>query len=65
MKDKIFNPASTNSTAPAEGMASVNTFNPEEIDDKNQAADSIPKNFEKSEDRAQHDDTTPIPGGPE
>ena len=65
MKEKIFNPASTNSSSPSEGMASVHTFNPEEMDQREPAADGIPKNFEKKEERAQQDDTTPIPDRPE
>jgi hypothetical protein len=32
MKDKIFEPARHNETAPAPGMAAVNTFSPEETD---------------------------------
>jgi hypothetical protein len=56
MKEKIYNPASTNETAPAAGMAAVNTFNSEEIDDDRNTAESIPKNFEKDTDRRQHDD---------
>jgi hypothetical protein len=45
MKEKIYNPASTNETSPAKGMAAVNTFNSEEIEDQS---------------RDQQDDTTPI-----
>jgi hypothetical protein len=58
MKEKIYNPAGTNKTSPAEGMAAVNTFNPEEMEDK--ARGSLPKNFETDESREQEDDTHPI-----
>ena len=58
MKEKIYNPASTNETAPAEGMAAVNTFNSEEIEDTNSGR--LPKNFETDESREQEDDTKPI-----
>jgi len=33
MKDKIYEPARHNENAPAPGMASVNTFSPEETED--------------------------------
>lgn len=58
MKEKIFNPAGTNETSPAKGMAAVNTFNPEEIEDKNAA--KLPKNFEDDGSREQVDDTHPV-----
>ncbi|HEU0109629.1 MAG TPA: hypothetical protein VFQ73_02080 [Flavisolibacter sp.] len=59
MKEKQYNPAGTNDKAPAEGMAAVNTFNPEEIEET--SSSSIPKNFERNEvDRSQHDDTTKV-----
>jgi hypothetical protein len=58
MKEKIYNPASTNETSPAEGMAAVNTFNTEEIEDVNEGR--IPKNFETDGSREQEDDTHPI-----
>jgi hypothetical protein len=58
MKEKIYNPASTNETSPAKGMAAVNTFNSEEIEDTSEG--SIPKNFESDQSRDQQDDTTPI-----
>jgi hypothetical protein len=32
MGDKLFNPASTNTSSPAPGMAAVNTDNSEEMD---------------------------------
>jgi hypothetical protein len=60
MKEKIFNPASTNETSPAEGMAAVNTFNSEEIEDTQTGDNGIPKNFDREEGREQHDDTEPI-----
>jgi hypothetical protein len=60
MKEKIFNPASTNETSPAEGMAAVNTFNSEENEDTQTSGNSIPKNFDREETREQHDDTGPV-----
>ena len=58
MKEKIYNPASTNEQSPAEGMAAVNTFNPEDVEDINgQEHEPIPKNFEREERRDQRDDT--------
>ena len=62
MKDKIYNPASTNQQAPADGMAAVNTFNSEETDDKAEAG--VPRNFERSEKTEQKDDTRPIQNDP-
>jgi hypothetical protein len=56
MKEKIYNPASTNEQAPAEGMAAVNTFNSEELDDQINPGEPVPKNFEREQDRRQHDD---------
>jgi len=58
MKEKIYNPASTNETSPAKGMAAVNTFNSEEIEDNNTV--QMPKNFEEDGSREQEDDTHPI-----
>jgi len=62
MKDKIYNPASTNEPAPAKGMGAVNTFNSEEIEDREQRTgdEGIPKNFENNNERGQTDDTVPI-----
>ena len=63
MKEKIYNPASTNETAPDKGMAAVNTFNSEEIDEqqKETGDNGIPKNFDRREDeRGQTDDTVPV-----
>ncbi len=56
MKEKIYNPGSTNETAPAKGMAAVNTFNSEEMEDNQ----GIPKNFEIEQRRGQEDDTHPV-----
>ena len=56
MKEKIYNPASTNEPAPAAGMAAVNTFNSEELDEQINSGETVPKNFEREEDRQQHDD---------
>ena len=49
MKDKLFNPASTNTEAPEKGMASVNTWNSEEIDNTESEKGGEPKNFEREE----------------
>jgi hypothetical protein len=58
MKEKIYNPASTNEQSPAEGMGAVNTFNPEEVEDMNgHEHEPIPKNFEREERRGQRDNT--------
>jgi len=58
VKEKIYNPASTNETAPADGMAAVNTFNSEEVEEVgNQKEKAIPKNFERDHKREQEDDT--------
>lgn len=63
MKNKIYNPASTNQTSPAEGMAAVNTFNSEETEGKSrEQEEGIPTNFERTETREQHDDTEPVEG---
>ncbi|MGZ3838665.1 MAG: hypothetical protein ACXVMS_08635 [Flavisolibacter sp.] len=62
MKEKIYNPASTNETAPAEGMAAVNTFNNEELDEQQQSNKATPKIFDREEqERGQTDDTAPLP----
>ena len=58
MKEKIYNPGSTNETSPAEGMAAVNTFNSEEIEDTNEG--KMPMNFENDQRRGQEDDTKPV-----
>jgi hypothetical protein len=66
MKEKIYNPASTNETAPAKGMAAVNTYNSEEIDEQQEETGDkgIPKIFDRKEDeRGQTDDTVPIVPG--
>jgi hypothetical protein len=58
MKEKIFNPASTNDSSPAEGMAAVNTFDSEEIDDNGASGEQgMPKNFERDQKKEQRDDT--------
>ena len=66
MKEKIYNPASTNNTAPAKGMAAVNTFNSEEMDEQQEETgdNGVPKIFDRDEDeRGQTDDTVPIVPG--
>lgn len=64
MKEKIYNPAGTNNSSPAEGMAAVNTFNPQELDEARQTGSKpIPKNFERDDEkREQTDDTAPTDG---
>ncbi len=58
LKDKIYNPGSSNEQSPAEGMGAVNSFNPEEVEDmKGQEHAPIPKNFEREDRRTQSDDT--------
>jgi len=58
MKEKIYNPASTNEQSPAEGMGAVNSFNPEEVEDmKRHEHEPIPRNFEREDRRGQRDDT--------
>ena len=58
MKEKIYNPASTNEQSPAEGMGAVNSFNPEEVEDmKEHEHEPIPRNFEREDRRGQRDDT--------
>lgn len=49
MKEKVFNPASTNNEAPEKGIASVNTWNSEEIDNTESEKGAEPKNFEREE----------------
>ncbi|MGE5519873.1 MAG: hypothetical protein ACM3VS_08115 [Candidatus Dadabacteria bacterium] len=54
MKEKIYNPASTNNTSPSPGMAAVNTFNSEEMDTAEENTDerrSEPKHIENEETR--------------
>jgi hypothetical protein len=58
MKEKIYNPGSTNEQSPAEGMGAVNSFNPEEVEDmKGHEHEPIPRNFEREDRRGQRDDT--------
>ncbi|MER3464697.1 MAG: hypothetical protein C4329_10125 [Chitinophagaceae bacterium] len=48
MKDKIINPVSTNEDV-QKGLASVNTWNSEEIDNTKSEHSGEPKNFEREE----------------
>lgn len=57
MKDKLFNPASTNSEAPEKGMAAVNTWNSEEIDNTKSEKSGEPKNFEREDLRGEDEET--------
>jgi hypothetical protein len=57
MKEKIFNPASTDDHAPEKGMAAVNTWNSEEIDNTESEKGSEPKNFEREEQSSSDDNS--------
>ena len=53
MKRKIFEPARHNEESPAEGMASVNTFNPEETPLEEMQEDQASKEEQLSREKAQ------------
>ena len=50
MKHKIYEPARHNEESPAEGMAAVNTFNPEET-----PLEELKEEQERNEDKSQQD----------